>query len=82
MIKEIRQIEEDWYLIHLEGTRYYQIWNKWDLFDCLLKATEIDLKNPKPYLNLWDEDFPMTEEELKTIINNLKKIKQNASSKR
>jgi hypothetical protein len=82
MIKEIRQIEEDWYLIHLEGTRHYQIWNKWDLFSLLLKETEINLKNPKPCVDFIDEDLPLSEEELKTIINNLKKIKQNASSKK
>lgn len=76
MIEVIKEIEQDWYLIYLKGTRYYQIWNKWDLFHLLLQATEIDLNNPKPQLNLWDEDFPMKEEELKDIVNKLKEIKE------
>lgn len=82
MIKEIKQIQDDWYLIHLEGTRYYQIWNKWDLFHLLLQATNIELGAPKPQLTLWDEDFPMTESDLINIVNNLKEIKQkkNANS--
>lgn len=82
MIEEIKQIEEDWYLIHLKGTRYYQIWNKWDLFSLLLNATEIKLNNPKPQLTLWDEDFPMKETDLTNIVNKLKNIKeqQNANN--
>jgi len=77
MIEEIKKLEEDWYLIHLKDTRYYQIWNKWDLFKVLLDATTINLnEHPKPYLNLLDEDFPMQEEELKNIVNKLKENKE------
>ena len=64
MIEVIKQIKPDWYLIHLEGTRYYQIWNKWDLFNLLLQSTNVDLNVAKPTLTLWDEDFPMTEERM------------------
>ena len=56
-------------------TRYYQIWNKWDLFDLLLKSTNIDLKTPKPQLTLWDEDFPMPYEKLESIVDDLINIK-------
>ena len=76
MIQSIKEIRPDWYLIHLEGTRYYQIWNKWDLFQLLLQATNIDLKVPKPNLTLWDEDFPMTAEKIESIVDNLIKIKK------
>ena len=76
MIQSIKEIRPDWYLIHLEGTRYYQIWNKWDLFNLLLQATNIDLKVPKPNLTLWDEDFPMTAEKIESIVDNLIKIKK------
>lgn len=76
MIESIKEIRPDWYLIHLEGTRYYQIWNKWDLFNLLLQATNIDLKIPKPQLTLWDEDFPMPYEQLESIVDDLIKIKQ------
>lgn len=75
MIESIKEIRPDWYLIHLEGTRYYQIWNKWDLFDLLLQATNIDLKTPKPQLTLWDEDFPMPYEKLESIVDDLINIK-------
>lgn len=36
MIKIINEIQEDTFLIHLEGTEYYQVWNKWELFELLL----------------------------------------------
>ena len=75
MIESIKEIRPDWYLIHLEGTRYYQIWNKWDLFDLILKATNIEFDVPKPRLTLWDEDFPMPYEKLEEIVDNLIKIK-------
>ena len=77
MIEEIRQIEGDWYLIHLKGTRYYQIWNKWDLFEVLLDATTIKLDQPpSPFVTLWDEDFPMKEEDFQTLLGKLKNNKE------
>jgi hypothetical protein len=81
MISSIKEIRPDWYLIHLEGTRYYQIWNKWDLFHLLLKSTEVNLEVPKPNLTLWDEDFPMTSEKIENIVDNLIKIKNNGNNK-
>lgn len=81
MIQSIKEIRPDWYLIHLEGTRYYQIWNKWDLFHLLLKSTEVNLEVPKPNLTLWDEDFPMTSEKIENIVDNLIKIKNNGNNK-
>lgn len=76
MIESIKEIRPDWYLIHLEGTRYYQIWNKWALFELLLQSTNIELKTPKPQLTLWDEDFPMSYQKLENIVDNLIKIKE------
>lgn len=64
MIKIIKEIEQDWYLIHLEGTRYYQIWNKWDFNKHMLEHAGQH--------TILDEDLPMSEEDLKNIINNLK----------
>jgi hypothetical protein len=81
MISSIKEIRPDWYLIHLEGTRYYQIWNKWDLFHLLLKSTEVNLDVPKPNLTLWDEDFPMTSEKIENIVEDLIKIKNNGNNK-
>lgn len=76
MVEVIKEIKPDWYLIHLEGTRYYQIWNKWDLFNLLLQSTNIDLNVAKPALTLWDEDFPMKESTLEIIVNELIKTKE------
>lgn len=38
MIKVINEIEKDTFLINLEGTEYYQVWNKWELYELLLDA--------------------------------------------
>ena len=75
MIEIIKEIRPDWYLIHLQNTRYYQIWNKWDFFNLLLQSTDIDLKCTKPQLTLWDEDFPMPYEKLEKIVDELIEIK-------
>jgi hypothetical protein len=68
MIEIVKEIEKDWYLIQLKDTRYYQIWNKWDLFEVLLDAENS--------YTLWDEDFPMVESDLNEIVNKLKKQKE------
>lgn len=36
MIKIINEVDKETFLIHLEGTEYYQVWNKWELFELLL----------------------------------------------
>jgi hypothetical protein len=63
MIKIIKEIKTDWYLIHLENTRYYQIWNKWELFDLLLSHKTTSAQH------FWDEDFPMQYEDLEKIVD-------------
>ena len=73
MIQIIKEIQPDWFLIHLEGTRNYQIWNKWELFSLLLKETETDLNHPKPQTNLVDDDLPISETVLNIIVEELKK---------
>lgn len=66
MINIIKEIETDWYLIHLDDTRYYQIWNKWDLFELLLNE----------HHSLWDEDFPMTEDEFMERFQKTKELRE------
>lgn len=73
MIEILKEIEQDYYLIHLKDTRYYQIWNKWDLFEILLQ-------NGTNGVTLWDEDFPMKESELKEIVTKIKNKKQNGNN--
>jgi hypothetical protein len=81
MIEVLQEIEKDWYLIHLKDTRYYQIWNKWDLFDLLLKATNIEFGKPKPQYTLWDEDFPIPQQGLNDIVSELKRVKEENNKK-
>ena len=65
MIEIIKEIKPNWYMIHLEGTRYYQIWQKWELFELLL-----DYKSTSTQ-TLWDEDLPMPYENLEKIVEEL-----------
>ena len=68
MITIAKEIEKDWYLIQLEGTRYYQIWNKWDLFELLLDNAKSE--------TLWDEDFPMHEDEFMERFQKMKEVRE------
>jgi hypothetical protein len=65
MIKVLKEIKPNWFLIELEGTRYYQIWQKWELFEVLL-----DYKSNSNQ-TLWDEDLPMPYENLEKIVGHL-----------
>jgi hypothetical protein len=46
-----------------------------------LNATTIDLTNPKPYRSLYDEDFPMTKQDLTNIVGELKRVKEDNNKK-
>ena len=81
MLEIIKEIEQDWFLIHLKDTRHYQIWNKWDLYEVLLNATSYSANNRKSFLDLYDEDFPMTKQDLNDIVGKLKTIKQQNNNK-
>jgi hypothetical protein len=60
MDMKIKIIDGDTVLIALEPTQYYQLWNKWDLYEHLLKSD-------KPY-KLYVEDMDnMDLEELKEM---------------
>ena len=50
MIKIEKELGNNEYLIHLEGTEYYQVWNKWNLFELLLE-TAPNIKEG------WDEEL-------------------------
>lgn len=69
MVKVLKEIEKDYYLIELEDTRYYQICNKWDLFEVLLQSGTNGI-------TLWDEDFPISEIQLKEMVTKIKNKKQ------
>ena len=38
MDMKIKKIDEDTVLIALQPTQYYQLWNKWDLYEHLLQS--------------------------------------------
>jgi hypothetical protein len=78
MIGEHKQIKEDWYMFELKGTRYYQIWNKWDLFEHLLSSQNPEVKGLglPPHMTLWDEDLPLTTQQLEDILNDLEQLRQ------
>jgi len=65
MIKVLKEIKPNWFLIELEDTRYYQIWQKWELFDLLLSHRSNSVQT------LWDEDFPMEFSNMKEIVEHL-----------
>ena len=76
MIEIIKEIKPNWYMIHLEGTRYYQIWQKWELFEVLLDYKSNSVQT------LWDEDFPMEFSNMKEIVEHLdSKLIQNTETK-
>jgi len=66
MITIVKEIEKDWFLIQLEETRNYQIWNKWELFEILLERG----------VTLVDEDFPMTDTEFNERFQKIKEVKE------
>jgi len=66
MIKLVRDLGDDWYVIELVGTQYHQIVNKWDVFELLLDN----------YPNMPVEDFPMSEEELADRLEGTKQLRE------
>jgi hypothetical protein len=68
MIKVLKEIQKDYYLIELEGTRYLQIWNRLDIFETLLDA------NKK--ITLYTDDAPISDKELNRLVEDIKQFKQ------
>ena len=66
MITIEKEIQKDWYVIHLEGTNIYQIWNKWDLFELLMENGQTIL----------DMDSLNNEKELNKVFQKIKEIKE------
>lgn len=66
MIKVVRDLGEDWYVIELIGSHYYQIVNKWDVFELLLEHNA----------NIHIEEFPMSEAELAERFERAKQLRE------
>jgi|688.fasta_scaffold12687_5 hypothetical protein len=66
MLKVIKEIEKDWFLILLEGTKIHQVWNRLDLYEKLLENGSNHLL----------EGDTMTDSELKKVIQKIKELKE------
>jgi hypothetical protein len=66
MVTIVKEIEKDWFLIQLDGTNIYQIWNKWDLFKILMENGQTIL----------DVDSLKNEKELNKIFKKIKEINE------
>ena len=75
MIEVIKQIEQDWYIIHLTGTTYYQIWNKNDLHETLLEAGYIKLGKEQKCTTIWIDNFDEDKVNWNDLVNKLKNNK-------
>lgn len=63
---KIHQVDEETLLLELEPTRYYQLWNKWDLYEHLQTGTK--------KMGFEIEDFPI---DFKTLKKYAEELKQN-----
>jgi len=63
---KIKIVDEDTVLIALEPTRHYQLWNKWELYEHLLKSD-------KPYKFQVEDMDSMELEELQKLGKKLMK---------
>ena len=63
MVK-IHKVDEETVLLELEPTKYYQLWNIWDLYEHLKSGTN--------KMTFEIEDFPIQKQELLKLANQLK----------
>ena len=66
MDMKIKIVDEDTVLIALQPTQYYQLWNKWDLYEHLLQSD-------KPYKFQVEDMDSMELEELQKLGKKLMK---------
>ena len=66
MVK-VHKLDEDSVILELELTKYYQLWNIWDLYKHLQDGVD--------KMTFEVEDFPIEKEELLKLANQLKQKK-------
>jgi hypothetical protein len=66
---KIHNVDEDTILIEMLPTKYYQLWNKWDLYEHLYPAFE--------KMTFEVEDFPIHIDKLKEYAEELKQNRNN-----
>lgn len=74
MIEVIKEIEKDYVLIHLIGTRQYQIWNILDLMEVIRNVAEEDIHKAlnesfKKFNIYSDSASDIDEEKLKRMVS-------------
>jgi len=66
---KIHNVDEDTVLIEMLPTKYYQLWNKWDLYEHLYPASQ--------KMTFEVEDFPIHIDKLKEYAEELKQNRNN-----
>ena len=66
MVTILKEIEKDWFLIQLDGTNIYQIWNRFEFLEILLERGQ----------HILDKDLITDEIQLNKILENTKEIKE------
>ena len=79
MIQVIKEIEDDYFLIHLVGTRQYQLWHIEDLLDTIQLGVEANItealnQSPKKF-NIWNDNSDIDEDKLKRLAGYIKEFK-------
>jgi cell division FtsZ-interacting protein ZapD len=79
MIEVIKEIEDDYVLIHIIGTRQYQIWNILDLMDVIRNIEEEDipqkLTESFKKFTIWNDNSDIDEDKLKRLVGYIKEFK-------
>ena len=79
MIEVIKEIEEDYFLIHLVGTRQYQIWNIEDLLDAIQLGVEANIQQAviasTKKFTIWKDDLPIDDDKLHRMVHYIRDFK-------
>jgi L-arabinose isomerase len=79
MIEVIKEIEDDYVLIHIIGTSQYQIWNILDLMDLIRNIEEEDipqkLTESFKKFTIWSDNSDIDEDKLKRLVGYIKEFK-------
>ena len=79
MIKLIKEIEDDYFLINLVGTRQYQLWHIEDLLDTIQLGVEANiteaLNQSSKKFTIWNDNSDIDEDKLKRLTGYIKEFK-------
>jgi hypothetical protein len=79
MIEVIKEIEDDYFLINLVGTRQYQLWHIEDLLDTIQLGVEENiheaLNQSSKKFTIWNDNSDIDEDKLKRLTGYIKEFK-------